>query len=570
MSSLAMSSLKVNQIKARLRELFEPHLNVSDISPRDAERDQKILTRCLAALAVSTVAGCTPKLAAESVWDGSGDNGIDAAYFDPSDQSVVFVQSKWINAGTGEPEAKDIGTFVTGVRDAIEQSVDAFHNRLHASLQDIFAQINTPGTSVHLVVVTTGLSQLAKPSTLHFERLLSDLNGADPHELVTWEILGLSEVYTRLASDPEGGHVTLEAQILDWSRINSPYVAYFGIVDGYQLKTWWKRHGKSLVVSNIRHSLGGTDVNNEIRQTALNSPEKFWYFNNGITLIAEEAIVAPAKAATQSAGQFRFRGASIVNGAQTVSSLGRIENDTNLGLVRVPIRVIILESAPAGFGKEVTRTNNLQNRIESRDFVAQDPEQKRLKEEMAVEGIDYQFLRSEEVSPSASSCELMEVTVALACASGDPLLAVQAKTGIGKFFNDLQKAPYRAIYNPSTSGARAFNATAMNRHIYGWIERRKKSSSKKDGPSWGVLVHGNRILSAAVFRLYGLNRLSKTISDFRNEINDPAPIYRLCNDVHARMTASIEREFPDKFLAVLFKNPSHSKVVFEDAVRTSR
>ena len=102
--------------------------------------------------------------------------------------------------------------------------------------------------------------------------------------------------------------------------------------------------------------VGLTEVNNEIRLTASNTPDRFWYFNNGITLVADEAVKAPGRAASRSAGAFQFRGASIVNGAQTVNSLGKVESDTSLGLVLVPIRVILLKTAPTGFGKDVTRT----------------------------------------------------------------------------------------------------------------------------------------------------------------------------------------------------------------------
>src|SRR4249919_3077938 len=128
----------------------------------------------------------------------------------------------------------------------------------------------------------------------------------------------------------------------------------------------------SELLANIRHALGSTEVNNEIKVTAQNSPEKFWYFNNGITLIADEASKAPISVASKSAGVFSFKGASVVNGAQTISSLARVAEDAKLAEVRVPIRVILLKAAPVGFGGEVTRTNNLQNRIEPRDFVAQD------------------------------------------------------------------------------------------------------------------------------------------------------------------------------------------------------
>jgi hypothetical protein len=260
-----------------------------------------------------------------------------------------------------------------------------------------------------------------------------------------------------------------------------------------------------------------------------------------------------------------------VNGAQTVSSLGRVEHDDRLGHVRVPIRVILLKTAPAGFGSEVTRTNNLQNRIEPRDFVAQDSEQKRIRQEMAIEGIDYQFVRSEESAPTATTCELIEVTtwlatqeLKMACACGDPALAVQVKTGIGRFFNDLSRAPYKTIYNPSISGAFAFNATMTLRAIEDWIERKKKDIAKKSGTRWGVLVHGNRILAAAVFKKFDTDNLSKPIDEFSKSL-DRTRLDSLCDDSYGTMVKMIEREYPGKFLAVLFKNPTMSKRVFEKA-----
>ncbi|MFY0577231.1 AIPR family protein [Cystobacter fuscus] len=136
---------------------------------------------------------------------------------------------------------------------------------------------------------------------------------------------------------------------------------------------------------------------------------------------------------------FLLKGASVVNGAQTISSIGRVADDTALSRVRVPIRVISLQGASEEFGREVTRSNNLQNRVEGRDFVAQDPEQERIRQEMAMEGYEYRFVRGQNETVSSSSCDLLEVTTALACASGDLSLAVQAKSGIGQFFVDLKK-----------------------------------------------------------------------------------------------------------------------------------
>src|SRR5437763_8643185 len=84
--------------------------------------------------------------------------------------------------------------------------------------------------------------------------------------------------------------------------------------------------------------------------------------------------------------------------------------------VLVPVRIIV-RGEDAGFGEEVTKTNNRQNRIENRDFVALDPEQSRLRSELAIDGIDYQLVRSESVTRTSNSFDLVEAITALACAS---------------------------------------------------------------------------------------------------------------------------------------------------------
>ena len=283
-------------------------------------------------------------------------------------------------------------------------------------------------------------------------------------------------------------------------------------------------------------------------------------------MIAEQALKAPAGSASRSAGVFTFKGASIVNGAQTVSSLGKVTDDAKLGLVRVPFRVILLAGAPTELGQEVTRTNNLQNRIEPRDFVAQDPQQSRLRMEMAIENIEYQFVRSDDVIPSAATCELIEVTTALACASGDPALAVQVKTGVSRIFADLKKAPYKTLFNPSVSGARAFNCTLVQRKIDQWIEVKKASLPKKSGTGWGLLVHGNRVLAAGVFSKIASSKLEQPISGFSAVLSD-VDIAKIADEVFVKMVAAIQAHYPTNFLAVLFKNPSMSRRVYELGIK---
>ncbi|MBL8137377.1 MAG: hypothetical protein JNL48_12200 [Acidobacteria bacterium] len=159
------------------------------------------------------------------------------------------------------------------------------------------------------------------------------------------------------------------------------------------------------------------------------------------------------------------------------------------------------------------------------------------------------------------------MTTALACANGDPTLAVQAKTGLGRFYLDLAKAPYKTLFNPTTTGARAFNAVLLQREIDAWIESKKISlGKKKSGPEWGVLVHGNRLLAACVFAKVGASALNTTIAAFRPALSGMA-VSATCEQVYAAMVAKLKVSFPGRWLAVLFKNPTLSRQVFDAATK---
>ncbi|MDW4550132.1 hypothetical protein R5H32_12285 [Defluviimonas sp. D31] len=189
-----MSGLRVRQIKDNLTKLFAEHLQDGDL-PKDGEaRESALLSRCLAAFAIYQIADCTPAEAAAAVWDGGDDNGIDAAYYDASERQVIVVQSKWIHAGSGEPSAADIGTFTNGVRDLVEDQAENFADRLQDRLSVIASALAQPGTSIHIVVVTTGASSLAEHGTRHLKKLVKEINGDDTvdESVASYETLGLT------------------------------------------------------------------------------------------------------------------------------------------------------------------------------------------------------------------------------------------------------------------------------------------------------------------------------------------------------------------------------------------
>src|SRR4051812_17740118 len=109
-----MSIIHINQISQKIKELFEAHIDISDLNSSDQQLNDKILTRCLAAYAIYSSVECTPEEAGQSV-DGGDDNGIDAIYFSPINKRMLIVQSKFSKDGTGEPSSESVIKFCKGV-----------------------------------------------------------------------------------------------------------------------------------------------------------------------------------------------------------------------------------------------------------------------------------------------------------------------------------------------------------------------------------------------------------------------------------------------------------------------
>lgn len=256
------------------------------------------------------------------------------------------------------------------------------------------------------------------------------------------------------------------------------------------------------MAKNLRGSLGeNTDVNVEIRKTLISYPEKFWYFNNGITAIASKIKKLAMGGGENDLGIFHCTDLYVVNGAQTLSTIGRFaekEPSHTLDKCFVQIRIVSLETADENFGDEITKTNNRQNRIDSRDFVSQDLEQKRIKTELAVDGIQYLIMRSDELFADATSFDLHESTTALACASLDIAIIVQLKGQIGKIWDDLTKPPYKSLFNSGITGLYTWKCVQISRKIESQLVSIEKSYLHLREQK--IVRYGNRLIAGLVFK----------------------------------------------------------------------
>lgn len=553
-----MSVIHINQISAKILELFSDYIDKTDIGETDAQREEKILSRCLAAYAVYNSIECTPEEAGQSVVDGGDDNGIDAIYYSAVNRVMVIVQSKWSKSGAGEPDSAGVSKFCTGVRDLFNLNFDRFNAKILSKQNEIERALAEYDTKYELLFIDTcTASELGVHSSRHITDLLTEMNNTgdeNAENLVAFSRLNQSKVHSSLAMSAGNAPINIELGLTNWGQITEPYKAYYGMVSGNEVVEWWKNYNNRLFEKNIRQVLGKTDVNEEIEKTLAESPDLFWYFNNGITIIADKIEKSIIGAGSRDLGSFKLTNVAIVNGAQTVSSIGRFglenTNESNLESVKVSLRMIQLSEAPPEFDKEITKCNNRQNRIENRDFVSQDPEQMRIKTELMIDDIIYNIMRSETFQPSDTSFDLVEATVALACASGRTALAVQAKGGIGKFFETLDKGIYKEIFNPSVNGYYVYNSVKAVRKIDIILRNQIRSLGKSSGRPYGILVHGNRMIALKAIQELGykasLGNMDFTIDDNLLEAK--------ITDIVSRITTFLDTNYPESILGTLFKN----------------
>lgn len=558
-----MSIIHVNQIASKILEMFGDSIDITDLKAKDTEFEVKKLSRCLAAYAVYRIGGASEREASHSVVDGGDDNGIDAIYYSTSTKRMTIVQSKWSKKGTGEPESGEIRKFKDGVIDLINLEFDRFNEKVKDKKAVIEKALTDFDTKFDVVLIHTGNQSLSHHSQRVIDDLMKELNDTgdeNNEDILSFHQLNQGSIHSSLASGVEGEPIDLEIGLSQWGKVDEPHSAFYGMVAGEEVSAWWIKHGKKLFAKNIRQMLGTTEVNDEIKETIDKHPEKFWYFNNGITLVASSIKKSAVGGNSRELGSFKASNISVVNGAQTVSTIGRYKTDnSNISKIKVPIRLISLEGSESDFGQEVTKANNRQNRIENRDFVSQDQEQIRIRGELSIEGIDYNIVRSDSFKASEASFDLLEATIALACASNDISLAVQAKREIGKFFESLTRAPYRAIFNPQVNGVYVLNSVKVLRAIDNELNKHIDNLERKSGKNYGVLVHGNRVISLLVMHDLGVRSSANVYSFQLDQKKLTESVKKHIIKVHDFLA----QNYSDKVLGTLFKNGSICKEMYQ-------
>lgn len=470
---------KIAQIEAALRGRFFPNvpkvIKPDRVGWSEDQHDLDRLSRSLAAYALVGRCDIDDAAAVGAITDGSDDGGIDALYFDRVGGRLVFIQSKFKRSGAA-PAQDEVQKTLNGIRGLQARRFDQFNEAFRTRLDEIEDALDTAGVKLEVVLVFLG-QDLGPHATSDLNAFRDEVNRFAP--IFGWQASGLEAVYGWLVAEQAPATVDDQLVLENWAGVIAPRKAFYGQISAAALAKLVEDHGKALFERNIRHYLGSVGVNTAIEKTVRTRPDDFFYLNNGITAVAQ--TITPAPGNNQQCA-FGLKNLSIVNGAQTAGAIatatiaGEISPDAKL-----LITIIEIGDGTDDIGLKITRARNHQNVVRGVDFAALDPNQERLRQELAAAGITYFYRPSAEARARKDDAfTLEEAAVAMACLAFQPRSAMElqqqprpmnaidfvvtAKKEIGRLW-EQEGAVYGQLFPHGLSGVRVCRLVRMYRFI---------------------------------------------------------------------------------------------------------
>ncbi|WP_417564865.1 AIPR family protein [Marinobacter sp.] len=552
-------SLQLRQIENYLEENFFPNIDISDLDlKKESEPDlkNKKTTRSLAAISVNMMSESTIKDACVSVTDGFKDNGLDAIYYAEQEKCLYVIQSKYNTDGNGSIDTGDTRKFIGGVKKLIKPDFSSFNEKIQKRKEEITQNLLDPQNRFHLIIVHSGKDKISKDCEEIVNEFL-DSNNEIADQFHFTEI-NLKDIHKYVSSGALAKPIDHEAAIHNWSFIKGPLRSVYGQIAGSDLASWYDSSGPHLFAPNIRVYLGNTEVNEGITETVNESPDMFWYYNNGITALCSKVTKKPLGGDSREVGYFNCDNIRIVNGAQTVGTLYSLKSRKNENLEKTRVWIRIIEIDPESFNeneedsvsKKITQSTNTQNKIEKRDFVSLDPEQKRIHDELALNKINYVYKAGETSGDNTSSFDLPQATIARACSQNDIYYAVQAKREISKLWDDIQKPPYKLLFNGGVKSMDILKEVEVLKSVDTFISQYRSELSARDEL---LITHGNRFLLHCVMQYLH--------EEIKKEVPNKEVINEACELFFVELGEVIEDLHPSSYLGSLFKNTSKCREI---------
>ena len=439
--------------------------------------------------------------AADAIVDGANDLGIDAYLpVDFSDNKIRLFQSKYGTSHSMEAIAK----FKEDVKRLLKSDV----TKMRPELAHLVTKIRDKNLKVECCYVTD--QEVEYENEEYFE------------------IIDIEEIIQRLWSrikKPAAGKksaIKLEKMLGHENTI-------LGILKLRELTEFISKNRDYVFESNIRQWMQfKTTVNKGIRETLQNAPDKFFYYNNGITIVVSNFEEIGNNSILLHAPQ-------IVNGAQTSNSIvDRAKRTHNLD---GSITVTIIRADDEEDQNNITKYRNSQNSVRGKDLVSLMDFHKSIKSQLQNSGYFYEIQAGSFDSKTKSQqSELKGDVIYNKYLPDNHKKVIVAKDAIQALVAGIEQRPTESYSSPAQFLPRGskyddvFNEKLEDEYrllLYPYLVKEFAKNTLKYGKRGGHKTkrYATLFFVAVYFRILHKNIL-ETKGDFKSDITKLEPIFR--------------------------------------------
>ena len=430
------------------------------------------------------------KEAVESLTGSAGDKSSDAIYIDHDNRIVFIVQGKYHQRSTALESRSnvialaDLGRVLMTER---KEGYEAVLNKANPSVKDLLSEarklIHQRDYRLAVRYVTTG--RISDTNINEGKSRLDDFETAEFETFTYKDLMKLMLDYIEGAAPPVPT-VTLTvqgAEVFNRSDNHTGITSWIFTMAGNDVGKLFNDLGVRLFARNIRGFLGkGTKVNRALKSTIQKEPEYFWYYNNGITIVCDEA----KQIKRGNSNIMRIANSQIINGQQTTRTLalaGKNDAEVLVKLIEIPRDSDHRNNQYRHLVSEIVSATNWQNAISQSDLKSNDIEQVRIEKEFKKLGYFYirkrmSKLEARKYGGDKYSFKIKKDTLAraIAACTVDPY---EVRLGKDRLFED-------DIYSKIFNGRKATEYLSLY-WLYQYAEYWSRGSIKTVSAKWHVL-----------------------------------------------------------------------------------
>lgn len=364
--------------------------------------------------------------AASYITDGGNDGGFDGAFIQEQSESIIKVvlfQSKYsrnLDKDSSFP-SNSIEKAVNTIKTVFSPSKDIQVNSLSQAVVDEIRAYLLEGylPDITFVCLSNG-SKWNDEGDRYISNAFSETSNVDfdffNHNDILKSTISNKEINTQIKLSGKSLSEEFNYKRVILGKVN--VMGIYALIEEY---------GDSLLERNIRNYLGKNNVNLAISDTLINQNSNFFFYNNGITLIANNIR---ANSLASEDWIVKIDNVQIINGGQTCKTIHEtITNNPEIDYrnAYVLVRIYAVDASEnENLVKDITVATNSQNPVDLRDLQANDDIQQKI--EIDAKNLGYTYKRKRDVTSGAGIPSSVAAESVLAIWRRQPVAAKSKKS----------------------------------------------------------------------------------------------------------------------------------------------